>query len=64
MKKTAITAIIIDDEERARRVLEKLLLDYCEGVEVIAKCSNVPAAVLKINELNPTPTSPNPSTPH
>ena len=48
-----IKAIIIDDEERARRVLERLLLDYCEGVEVIATCSNVPAAVLKINELNP-----------
>lgn len=48
-----IKAIIIDDEERARRVLEKLLLDYCEGVEVVAMCENVPEAVLKINELNP-----------
>ena len=48
-----IRAIIIDDEERARRVLEKLLSDYCEDVEVVATCSNVPDAVRKINELNP-----------
>lgn len=48
-----IKAIIIDDEERARRVLEKLLVDYCEDVEVVALCENVPSGVQKINELNP-----------
>lgn len=48
-----IRAIIIDDEQRARRVLEKLLLDYCEDVEVVAKCANIPEGVQKINELNP-----------
>lgn len=48
-----VKAIIIDDEERARRVLENFLLDYCEGVEVVAKCSNVPDAVLAINKLEP-----------
>lgn len=48
-----IKAIIIDDEERARRVLRKLLEDYCEGVEIVAECSNVPDAVKQINNLEP-----------
>ena len=48
-----IRAIIIDDEERARRVLEKLLQEYCNDVEVVALCENVPSGVQKINELNP-----------
>lgn len=48
-----IRAIIIDDEERARRVLHNLLQDYCTDVEILAECSNVPDAVLKINTLNP-----------
>jgi len=48
-----IRAIIIDDEERARRVLEKLLQEYCDDVEVVALCENVPLGVQKINELNP-----------
>lgn len=48
-----IKAIIIDDEERARRVLRNLLQDYCTDVEIIAECSNVPDAVLQINTLNP-----------
>lgn len=48
-----IKAIIIDDEERARRVMRKLLEEFTDGVEVIAECANVPDAVRKINELEP-----------
>lgn len=48
-----IKAIIIDDEERARSVLKKLIEDYCEGVEVVAICSNIPDSVKEINALNP-----------
>lgn len=48
-----IKAIIIDDEERARSVLKKLIEDYCEGVEVVAVCSNIPDSVKEINALNP-----------
>ena len=48
-----IKAIIIDDEERARRVLRKLIENYTEGVEIIAECSNVPDAVKQINMLEP-----------
>ena len=46
-------AIIVDDEERARRVLSKLLEKYCHEVEVIALCSNVPDAIHSIHALNP-----------
>lgn len=48
-----IKAIIIDDEERARRVLTKLITEYCSGIEVIAEVDNVPDAVRLINENNP-----------
>lgn len=48
-----IKAIIIDDEERARRVMRKLLEEFTEGVEVIAECANVPDAVRQINSLEP-----------
>ena len=48
-----IKAIIIDDEERARRAMKNLLLNFCEGVEVLACCKDVLEGVEKINELKP-----------
>ena len=48
-----IKAIIIDDEERARSTLQKLLNDYCPGIEIISLASNVPEGVLAINKLRP-----------
>ncbi|MCG8574828.1 MAG: response regulator [Flavobacteriales bacterium] len=48
-----IRTIIVDDEERARRVLENLLVKYCPDVEVVATCSLVPEAVEKIQLLKP-----------
>ncbi len=48
-----LKAIVIDDEERARRLIANLLEEYCQEVEVVAKCENVPDAVIKINELKP-----------
>ncbi len=50
---SSIKAIIIDDEERARRVLSNMLENFCPNVEVISKCSNVPDGVLAINKNNP-----------
>jgi len=38
-------AIIIDDEAKARRILQTLLQDYCPQVEVIALAEDVPQAV-------------------
>ncbi len=48
-----IKALIIDDEERARRVLRNMLQEYCPDVEIVAECKNVPRAVKQINELEP-----------
>ncbi len=48
-----LTAILIDDEERARRVLSNLIQLYCSEVEIIETCSNVPDGVLAINKLKP-----------
>jgi two-component system LytT family response regulator len=48
-----ISAILIDDEERARNTLSSLLRDYCPDIEVITTCSNVPDGVLAINKHQP-----------
>lgn len=45
--------IIIDDEERARNVLQKLLELNCPGVEVVATCENVPDGVKAIHRHQP-----------
>jgi two-component system LytT family response regulator len=51
MKK--IRAILVDDEEGARDVLENLLLRFCPDVELIAKCENVLQAVEVIKTQQP-----------
>jgi len=48
-----IKAILVDDEESARDVLENLLLRFCPEVELLAKCENVLQAVEIIKEKNP-----------
>ncbi len=44
-----MTAIIIDDEERARRVLSTTLTKYCPAVKIVAQCEDVPQGVRQIN---------------
>lgn len=51
MKK--IKAIIVDDEESARDVLENLLLRFCPEVTLVAKCSHVEEAVQTIKNTQP-----------
>ncbi len=46
-------AIIIDDEERARRVLSTMIEEYCHEIEVVSCCENVPQGVLEINRKKP-----------
>jgi len=46
-------AIIIEDETKARRVLEELLKEYCADIEVIASVDSVPEGVKAINKLQP-----------
>lgn len=48
-----IRAIIVDDEERGRDTLTSLLKTYCEEVELVDVCSNVPDAVLSIRKNTP-----------
>ncbi|MEL6656647.1 MAG: LytTR family DNA-binding domain-containing protein [Bacteroidota bacterium] len=44
-----IKAIIIDDEERARRVLHTTLAKFCPTIAVVAECKDVPQGVQQIN---------------
>jgi two-component system LytT family response regulator len=48
-----IRAILVDDEESARDVLQNLLLRFCPNVELIAKCENVEQAVEVIKKEQP-----------
>lgn len=50
---TKIKAILVDDEESARDVLENLLLRFCPEVELLGKYSNVIDAVEAVKTLNP-----------
>ena len=46
-------AIIIDDEERARRTLQLMLENFCPNIEVLGTYKSVPDGVLAINKKNP-----------
>lgn len=48
-----IRAILVDDEESARDVLENLLARFCPQVELVAKCNNVLQAVETIKKEQP-----------
>ncbi|MFK7949190.1 MAG: LytR/AlgR family response regulator transcription factor [Saprospiraceae bacterium] len=50
---TKYTAIIVDDEERARRTLKLMLETFCPEIEVLGSYKNIPEGVLAINKLNP-----------
>ncbi len=46
-------AIIIDDEEKGRKLLRNLLDEYCTDVEILAMADSVAAGIEKIRESNP-----------
>ncbi len=48
-----IKAIIIDDEIRARTLLQKMLAEYCPEVEVVSECEDLPNGVKSIRKLKP-----------
>lgn len=48
-----IKAILIDDEESARDVLENLLLKFCPEVELLHKCENLTQGIELINKEQP-----------
>jgi two-component system LytT family response regulator len=46
-------ALVVDDEARARRILEELLKEYCPQVTEIITAEDVPSAVKAINQYKP-----------
>ncbi len=46
-------AIIVDDEIKARRVLEAMLVENCPQIEIVGLAPDVPEAVKLINKLKP-----------
>jgi two-component system LytT family response regulator len=49
----AVATIIIDDEEKSRRVLKKLITDFCPGVQVVGEAGNVEDGYRLICSLKP-----------
>jgi two-component system LytT family response regulator len=48
-----LTAIIIDDEPKARLLLSTILQDFCKDVMVVALCEDLPSGVKAIKKENP-----------
>jgi len=48
-----LKAIIVDDEAKARRILESFLVDYCPQVQIMALTEDIPAAVKAIQKFKP-----------
>lgn len=48
-----LKSIIIDDELKARESLKKMLLTFCENIDVVATCPNVMEAIEAIDRFKP-----------
>lgn len=48
-----LRAVIIDDEQRARRVLTSSLAEINANIEIVSEAANVPAGVIEINKHKP-----------
>lgn len=48
-----MTALIIDDEAKARMLLSTILNEYCEEVKTVNEAENLKLGVERIKELNP-----------
>lgn len=46
-------AIIIDDESRARTLLQGMITSYCEDIQVLASCDDLPNGVKAIRKHKP-----------
>ena len=46
-------AIIIDDEAKARRLLQVLVEENCPEIEIVAQAEDVPNAVKAIHQYKP-----------
>jgi len=48
-----IRAIIVDDEEKSRKLLKNLLSDYCSSVEVVTMANSVSSAMRAVQKYRP-----------
>nr|MCU0389436.1 response regulator [Chitinophagaceae bacterium] len=48
-----LTAILVDDEQKARHVLRTLLETHCPEVQLLGEAANVPAALQLIHQHHP-----------
>lgn len=48
-----LTAIIVDDEQQSRETLERMIINFCPQVEILAKASSVAEAVPLIDAQKP-----------
>jgi two-component system, LytTR family, response regulator len=48
-----LKAIIVDDEAKARRILETFILEYCPQIQILALVQDVPQAVKAIQKFKP-----------
>lgn len=53
MEASKISAIIVDDEGKARRILESFILEYCPQITLVAIVEDVPQAVKAIKKYEP-----------
>ena len=49
----SLTALIVDDEELARKNLSMLLMDFCPEIEVVGMAESKEEAQALVEELNP-----------
>lgn len=48
-----INAIIVDDEQKGRSSLRKLLTDFCTGINIVAEAANINEAEILIEQVKP-----------
>jgi two-component system LytT family response regulator len=48
-----LKAIIVDDEAKARRILERFIVEYCPQLQIVAITEDVPQAVKAIQKFKP-----------
>ncbi len=48
-----IKIVIIDDERHSRRVLRKMLVDFCDGVSILGEAEDVHSGIELLNRVKP-----------
>lgn len=48
-----MNALIIDDERKARQLLNAMLTDLCPAVKIVAECDDLPSGIKAIKREQP-----------